>query len=98
VFKKKGNAISKTLKFGMVAGALAFAASTASAQGILKGDTGGVGTVNHTFMIVMSAVLQKKIGVNLQVNEGQSLTKSALKLGQGKIDISVVPPVMVIHF
>jgi TRAP transporter TAXI family solute receptor len=31
----------------------------------------------------------------LQVNEGQTLTKSALKLGQGKIDVSVVPPVMV---
>ena len=29
------------------------------------------------------------------MNEGQTLTKSALKLGQGKIDVSVVPPVMV---
>jgi len=84
-----------TLTVGMVAGAMAFATSTVSAQGILKGDTGGVGSVNHTFMIIMSTVLQKKIGVNLQVNEGQTLTKSALKLGQGKIDVSVVPPVMV---
>jgi len=95
MFQKKGNAIIKTLAFGMVAGVLASATSTASAQGILKGDTGGVGSVNHTFMIIMSTVLQKKIGVNLQVNEGQTLTKSALKLGQGKIDVSVVPPVMV---
>jgi hypothetical protein len=59
MFQKKGNAISKTLKFGMVAGALTFATSTVSAQGILKGDTGGVGTVNHTFMLIMSTVLQK---------------------------------------
>ncbi len=87
--------IRKTLTFGLVAGAVALATTPASAQGILKGDTGGVGSVNHTFMIIMSTVLQKKIGVNLQVNEGQTLTKSTLKLGQGKIDVSVVPPVMV---
>ena len=84
-----------TLTVGLFAGALAVGSSTASAQGILKGDTGGVGSVNHTFMIILSTVLQKKLGVNLQVNEGQTLTKSALKLGQGKIDVSIVPPVMV---
>jgi TRAP transporter TAXI family solute receptor len=87
--------IKKTLTVGLLAGALAVGTSTASAQGILKGDVGGIGSVNHTFMIIMSTVLQKKMGVNLQVNEGQTLTKSALKLGQGKIDVSVVPPVMV---
>ena len=87
--------IRNTLTVGLVAGAMAVGGSTASAQGILKGDTGGVGSVNHTFMIVMSTVLQKKAGINLQVNEGQTLTKSALKLGQGKIDLSITPPVMV---
>lgn len=85
---------SRLIVAAAVSGAV-FAVSPASAQGILKGDTGGVGSVNHTFMIILSTVLQKKIGVNLQVNEGQTLTKSALKLGQGKIDVSVVPPVMV---
>jgi len=95
MFQKNGNLVSKTLTFGIIAGAMAFATSTGSAQGIFKGDTGGVGSVNHTFMLIMSTVLQKKIGFNLQVNEGQTLTKSALKLGQGKIDLSVVPPVMV---
>ena len=87
--------IRKTLTLGLFAGVLAVGTSTASAQGILKGDTGGVGSVNHTLMIVLSTFLQKKAGINLQVNEGQTLTKSALKLGQGKIDVSVVPPVMV---
>lgn len=83
------------LTVGLAAGVMALGASSVSAQGILKGDTGGVGTVNHSFMIILSTVLQKKIGVNLQVNEGQTLTRSALKLGQGKIDVSIVPPVMV---
>lgn len=87
--------IGKTIAAGVFASAMTIAATTASAQGILKGDTGGVGSVNHTFMIIFSTTLQKKAGINLQVNEGQSLTRSALKLGQGKIDISVVPPVMV---
>ena len=87
--------VGKTLAAGVVASAMAIGATTASAQGILKGDTGGVGTVNHTFMILFSTTLQKKAGINLQVNEGQTLTRSALKLGQGKIDLSVVPPVMV---
>jgi hypothetical protein len=84
-----------SLSIGTLAGLLAFNPSDTSAQSILKGDTGGVGSVNHTFMIILSTVLQKKMGVNLQVNEGQTLTKSALKLGQGKIDVSIVPPVMV---
>lgn len=84
-----------SLSVGAITGLLALGPTGVSAQGILKGDTGGVGSVNHTFMIIMSTVLQKKLGVNLQVNEGQTLTKSALKLGQGKIDVSIVPPVMV---
>lgn len=87
--------LKTTFTVGLVAGAMALGASSASAQGILKGDTGGVGSVNHTFMIVLSTTLQKKADINLQVNEGQTLTKSAIKLGQGKIDVSVVPPVMV---
>ena len=87
--------IVKTIAAGIIASAVTTGATTASAQGILKGDTGGVGSVNHTFMIIFSTALQKKAGINLQVNEGQSLTRSALKLGQGKIDLSVVPPVMV---
>jgi hypothetical protein len=89
------NKLLTSLSIGAVAGLIALNPINTSAKGILKGDTGGVGSVNHTFMIIMSTVLQKKIGVNLQVNEGQTLTKSALKLGQGKIDMSIVPPVMV---
>ncbi len=49
---------------GLVSGAFLCGATTASAQGILKGDTGGVGSVNHTFMIILSTVLQKNAGVN----------------------------------
>ena len=78
----------------MVGVAIAFGAHAASAQGILKADTTGVGGVNHTFFIVLANILQKKAGITLQVNEGQTLTRSALKLGQGKLDLQPLPPVI----
>ena len=83
-----------TLGVGLAVSAFVFSIASASAQGILKGDTTGPGQVNNTFFIVLSNLLQKKEGINLQVNEGQTLTRSALKLGQGKIDLSVLPPVI----
>ena len=86
--------IKATLTVGLATGSLALGLPTVSAQGILKGDTGGVGSVNHSFMIVLSTFLQQKECVNLQVNEGQTLTRSALKLGQGRINMSILPPVI----
>ena len=77
-----------------VAAAVASGAHSASAQGILKADTTGVGGVNHTLFVVLANILQKKAGINMQVNEGQTLTRSALKLGRGKIDIQPLPPVI----
>ena len=54
------NKLLTSLLIGAVAGLIAFSPTNTSAQGILKGDTGGVGSVNHTFMIIMSTFLQKK--------------------------------------
>ena len=66
--------IRKTLTLGLFAGVLAVGTSTASAQGILKGDTGGVGSVNHTFMIVLSTFLQKKAGIISKVPDSSVCT------------------------
>jgi len=79
---------------GLVAGALAFGAHDASAQTILKGDTTGVGGVNHTLFKVLTGILKTEAGITLQVNEGQTLTRSALKLGAGRIDIMPAPPMI----
>lgn len=84
-----------SVSISALVGLLTFSSTGSLAQGILKGDTGGVGTVNHSFMIILSKYLQKKADINLQVNEAQTLTKSVLKLGQGKIDLSIAPPVLV---
>ncbi len=87
-------AIAVKLTAVAVAAAVASGAHSASAQGILKADTTGVGGVNHTLFVVLANILQKKAGINMQVNEGQTLTRSALKLGRGKIDIQPLPPVI----
>ncbi len=68
----------------------ALAPAMASAQ-IFKGETAGVGDPVHT-MFVTFANQAGKAGVNIQVNAGQTLTKSMLKGGRQEIDFfSTVP-------
>ncbi len=84
------------LNFRMITAAAAMAASavlvpaTSSAQ-IFKGETAGVGDPVHT-MFVTFANQAGKAGVEIQVNAGQTLTKSMLKGGRQEIDFfSTVP-------
>ena len=61
------------------------------AADIYKGETAGVGDPVHT-MFVAFANQAGKAGVEIQVNAGQTLTKSMLKGGKGEIDFfSTVP-------
>ncbi|MDA0239707.1 MAG: TAXI family TRAP transporter solute-binding subunit [Proteobacteria bacterium] len=77
-----------------VAGLLALGATAANAQTpILKADVPGPGSVNNTIFIVLAKIWKKHAGITLQVNEGQTLTRSGIKLGQGRIDILPFPPV-----
>lgn len=79
----------------LTAAAAIFASATlapamASAQ-IFKGETAGVGDPVHT-MFVTFANQAGKAGVDIQVNAGQTLTKSMLKGGRQEIDFfSTVP-------
>ncbi len=76
----------------IAAGALG-AANTASAQ-IFKGETAGAGGPVHT-MFVAFVNQAGEAGVDIQVNAGQTLTKSMLKGGRGEIDFfSSVPSLM----
>ena len=46
-------------------------------------------------MTVLGKIYQREIGVSLQINTGQALTRSVLKLGTGELDlIHMVPVVM----
>lgn len=73
-----------------MAAAVAFTPSIASAE-IFKGETAGAGGPVHA-MFVAFANQAAKAGVEIQVNAGQTLTKSMLKGAKGEIDFfSSVP-------
>ncbi len=73
-----------------LAGTLLIAPLTSSAE-IYKGETAGAGDPVHA-MFVAFANQAGKADVEIQVNAGQTLTKSMLKGGKGEIDFfSTVP-------
>lgn len=77
-------------KVAATAAVLVATATVANAQ-IFKGETAGVGDPVHT-MFVTFANQAGKADVEIQVNAGQTLTKSMLKGGRGEIDFfSTVP-------
>ncbi|SPF75752.1 hypothetical protein ALP8811_00746 [Aliiroseovarius pelagivivens] len=80
----------KALAGVAIAAVTAISATTASAD-IFKGETAGVGDPVHT-MFVAFANQAGKSDVQIQVNAGQTLTKSMLKGAKGEIDFfSSVP-------
>jgi len=85
--------MSKFTKFAATAALVVtagFAPALAQAQ-IFKGETAGVGDPVHT-MFVTFANQANAAGVEIQVNAGQTLTKSMLKGGRKEIDFfSTVP-------
>ena len=80
----------KTKNFVALA-CIAFAIPTIAATEIFKGETAGAGDPVHT-MFVAFTNQAGKADVDIQVNAGQTLTKSMLKGGRGEIDFfSTVP-------
>ena len=76
-----------------LAAAVALGTTGAAAQGpkILRADTGGAGNVSHTVTVVVGKIWNRALGTSVQINDGQTLARSALKLGQGKIEIMPFP-------
>ena len=86
-------------KFGLGAvaltGILALGSGTAGAQGkILRAETGAQGGTAHVLVTVLSKIYKRELGISLQNNDGQTLTRSAIKLGRGQIDVATLPPVV----
>lgn len=82
--------VMKILRSALV-GVAGLALSTAASAEIYKGETAGVGDPVHT-MFVAFANQAGKADVEIQVNAGQTLTKSMLKGAKGEIDFfSSVP-------
>lgn len=73
------------------AAAISLAFSTSAGAEVFKGETAGVGDPVHT-MFVAFANQAGKMDITVQVNAGQTLTKSMLKGAKGEIDFfSSVP-------
>ncbi len=80
----------KTKKFVALA-CIAFAIPAIAATEIFKGETAGAGDPVHTLFVAFTNQAGKA-DVDIQVNAGQTLTKSMLKGGRGEIDFfSTVP-------
>lgn len=87
----------KAIKFksAIVATLIAAATSltgTATAQDILRADTDAQGAPGHTMVVVASKIWRRELdGLSVQVNDSQTLTRSALKLGSGKLEVMPLP-------
>ncbi len=66
--------------------------TTANAQDILRSDTDAQGGPGHTLIVVASKIWRRELdGLSVQVNDSQTLTRSALKLGTGKLEVMPLP-------
>ena len=72
----------------------AFALPSASSAQIYKGETAGVGDPVHAMFVAFTNQAGKG-GVEIQVNAGQTLTKSMLKGGRQEIDFFSTVPALV---
>ena len=81
----------EVIKLAVVSGAIAVAGSTSALADVFKGETAGVGGPIHTMFVAFSNQAGTR-DVEIQVNAGQTLTKSMLKGAKGEIDFfSTVP-------
>lgn len=76
----------------VMAGVIAAQSSGAHAEQILRGESGNPGAASHAILTVFSKIAAREAGVSIQINDSQTLTKSTLRLGEGKIDITPMPP------
>ncbi len=76
-----------------LAGAMALAAPSANAAdpNILRADTGSPGNVAHTITVVVGKIWNQALGTSIQINDSQTLTRSAIKLGRGQLELMPFP-------
>lgn len=85
--------LTRALAAASLVSALALGAPGALAQGskILKAETGAPGNISNTMTVVLGKIWNRALGVSIQINDSQTLTRSALKLGRGQIDVMPFP-------
>jgi uncharacterized protein len=80
-----------TVGLGAISVLMFMPANSSSAQTIYKSETGNPGSTGHALTVVVSKLYKRELGIDIQINDSQTLTKSALKLGRGKLDLLAVP-------
>ena len=73
-------------------GALLGSSPADAQKKILKADTGNPGGTSHVVTVVLAKIWARELGMSIQINDGQTLTRSGLKLGRGQLDILPMPP------
>lgn len=81
--------ILKTVCFALVLG------SGAVAQETLSSATADVGSSPHTVMTSIATVAEKAGLANVQVQEGQALTRVQLAVAKGELDMGTIPQITV---
>lgn len=88
----KTTRLKKLIATAAVALLTTTATGTASAEEILRADTDAQGGPGHTLIVVASKIWRRELeGLSVQVNDSQTLTRSALKLGSGKLEVMPLP-------
>lgn len=88
----KMNRLKGAITAALVTLATAGVTGTANAQDILRADTDAQGGPGHTLIVVASKIWRRELdGLSVQVNDSQTLTRSALKLGSGKLEVMPLP-------
>lgn len=75
-----------------IAAAVAFSPVVTVAAAPLKAETGSATGLNTIVMQALSKFAKRDLGVDIQVNSGQTLSKTTLSLAKGKLDLTVTPP------
>ena len=78
--------LKNKLIIGVTAAGLAFGSYSPASAVTLKGETASPGCPYTVF--IMTAKYASKAGINIQVSDGKTLTKSMLLMAQKKLDIS----------
>jgi TRAP transporter TAXI family solute receptor len=93
--------MSQFLKFSFAAflaiGMFVVAVSISEAQEsprIFRVDTGAPGGVAHVPAVVLGKIWNRELGISVQINDGQTLTRSALKLGRGQLEFMPFPTII----
>ena len=71
------------------------ATSSAYSQKILKAAGGNPGAASHAIITIFSKIANRETGTSIQINDGQTLTKTTLALGLGKLDLTPSVPAII---